>query len=172
MDERVRPCLRCAPCDPPPFALWCNASWFGFPQHMFLETNIKKWLTNANSCPICRAELPSASGGARLDPELEAFRAARQVAAEAESGAAAAATSAAPGGYVGRSGPETAGGMLSGARLARAPAPGSAGYHRGTRAHSGYPMAGGAATGSAGSGAWQRGPRYERSTEGDGCCVA
>lgn len=127
-------------------------------QHMFLEEGIRMWLDTSNTCPLCRAELPTRSGAARVDPEREAYNAARRV-AEAHA-------STSGGGATGHG---SAGSSYHSSGLRVAALPRGGGYGPGVSQRSGaqYPMARGAPEG----GGWRPAPSYPRRNDGEGCAV-
>ncbi|CAE7851666.1 unnamed protein product [Symbiodinium sp. KB8] len=127
-------------------------------QHMFLEESIRMWLGTSNTCPLCRAELPTRSGAARVDPERAAYDAARRVAQD---------HGGAPGG--GAAGHGGAGSSYHSTGLRVAALPRGGGYGPGVtqRSSAQYPMARGAPQG----GGWRPAPSYPPRHDGEGCCV-
>ncbi|KAA0146317.1 hypothetical protein FNF27_05473 [Cafeteria roenbergensis] len=126
--------------------------------HMFLEESIRMWLGTSNTCPLCRAELPTRSGAARVDPERAAYDAARRVAQD---------HGGAPGG--GAAGHGGAGSSYHSTGLRVAALPRGGGYGPGVtqRSSAQYPMARGAPQG----GGWRPAPSYPPRHDGEGCCV-
>lgn len=115
------------------------------------------WLATSNTCPICRAELASRSGGARVDEERAAYEAARRV---RESHGTGGSSMSGSGGMVG--GPFDPRGL----RVTGLPRGGGYPPSGTARGNAGYPMSGGS------SGGWRPAPTYrEQRRDGEGCAV-